>query len=152
VAQRRIEDAADRWLVDRMTLINETSRVTRVTLSAPGGKRTVLEASGGTFHVAGAATDPVANARAAGVREALGDLVSEGVVSVGRPEKNEGMEKPSLEAVLEVDGKRVRLVFGAGDTFKGTSVLYARKDGVEATFAVAQARVRPLLEAVGVGK
>jgi hypothetical protein len=152
VAQRRLEDAADRWLVDRMTLISEVSRVTRVTLTAPAGKRAVLEASGGGFHVAGAAADPVANARAAAVREALADLVSEGAVSVGKPEKQEGLDRPALTAEIEIDGKRTRLVFGAGDTFKGTTVLYARKDGVDATFAVAQAKVRPLLEAVGVGR
>ncbi|MFT3769815.1 MAG: DUF4340 domain-containing protein [Minicystis sp.] len=149
VVTRRLEDAADRWLIDRTVLVTEVSRVSRVTLTAPGGKRAVLEANGGAFHVAGAAADPAANARAAGVREALADLVSEGAVSVGRPEKHEGMDKPALEAVIEVDGKKVRLAFGAGDTFKGTSVFYVRKEGVDATFAVSQAKVRPLLAAVG---
>jgi hypothetical protein len=150
VASRRLEDAANRWLIDRTALVSEVSRVTRVTLTAPGGKRAVLEASGGAFHVAGAAADPVANAQAAAVREALADLVAEATVSVGRPEKPEGLDKPSLEAAVEIAGKTVRIRFGAGDSWKGTSVVYARKDGVDATFAVAQAKVRPLFAAAGI--
>lgn len=150
VVSRRIEDTADRWMIDRTTLVTEVSRVTHVTLTAPGGKRVTLEASGGAFHVAGAAADPAANARAAAVRDALADLVAEGTTSVGRPDPGEGFDHPALEISLEVAGKPVKIRFGAGDTRKGTRVFYARREGVDATFAVAQARVRPLLDAAGV--
>jgi hypothetical protein len=44
-----------------------------------------------------------------------------------------------------------RIVFGAGDVWRGTNIRYARRDGIEATYAVAQAKVRPLFEALGEG-
>lgn len=149
VVSRRIDDSAERWLVDRTALVTETSRLRRVTIDAPGAKPLVLEATGGALHVRGASADPIANARAAAIREALGDLVAEGAASLGKPEPQQGLDKPALEVSLEVDDQKVHLRFGAGDAWKGTRVVYARRDGVDATFAVAQARVRPLLEAVG---
>lgn len=147
VVTKRIEEAADRWLVDRTALVTEVSRVRKVTIVAGAGKRAVLEASGGAFHVAGAAADPIASARAAAVREALGDLVSEGAITLGPAEKHQGFDKPALEVTIDVDKQPVKLRIGAGDTLKGTSVYYARREGIDATFAVAQARVRPLIEA-----
>ena len=149
VAPRRLESAAETWLLDRTQLVPETSQVSRVTLSAAGGKRIVIEASGGAFHVAGAGADPVASARAAAVRDALGDLVAERAVSVGPAEKREGLDQPVLTLDVVVAGKPMRVRFGAGDALHGTSVVYARRDGVEATYAIAQSKVRPLLEAVG---
>lgn len=152
VATRRIEEAADRWLVDRTALVTEVSRVRRVTLTAPGAKKTVIEASGGAFHVAGAPADPVANTRAAAVREALADLVAEAATTVGKPPPHEGLDKPALEVAIEMEKSTVTLRFGAGDTWKGTTIYYARRSGVDATFAVAQAKVRPLIEAAGGSK
>ena len=46
------------------------------------------------------------------------------------------------------DWRRVEIRFGAGDVLRGDPVVYARRSGVAATFAVAKARVRPLLDAV----
>jgi hypothetical protein len=152
VAPRRLESAADRWLLDRTKLVAEIGHVTRVTMSADGGKRVVLEAGGGAFHVVGAGTDPAASARAAAVREALGDLVAEAVVSIGAASNREGFEKPTLTVDVEETGQRMRLRFGAGDALRGTSVFYVRRDGIDATYAVAQSKVQPLLEAVGAGR
>jgi hypothetical protein len=42
----------------------------------------------------------------------------------------------------------VRLRFGAADSFKGTSVVYVRRDGVAATWAVTQGKVRALQDAL----
>jgi len=149
VVARRLETAADRWLFDRTALLADAAHVTRVTLTAEGGKKLSLTSSEGAFHVEGAAGDPVANAKAAAVREAVGDLFAEGAVSVGAAEKGEGLDKPVLVMEAEVAGRPMRVRFGAADTLKGVAVYYARRDGVDATYAVAQTRVRPLLDAVG---
>lgn len=152
IAPRRLETAADRWLLDRTQLVTVTTQVSRVTLTAAGGRQLVLEASGGAFRVAGAGADPVASARAASVRDALGDLVAEGAVSVGAPEAREGLDKPALTLEVVVGGKPMRVRFGAVDALHGTGVVYARRDGIDATYAVAEAKVRPLREAVGEGR
>ena len=41
-----------------------------------------------------------------------------------------------------------RIVVGAGDSIDGTSVFYVRRDRVDASWAVAQAKIRPLIEAL----
>lgn len=149
VLPRRLEEAASRWLVDRNALALEMPRVSRLVLRAPGGKKLTLESVGGVFHVAGAAADPVANARAAAVREALADFAAEAAVTIGRADKSEGFDKPALEIEAVLDGKPVKMTVGAGDAREGVRVYYVRREGIDATYAVAQAKVRALLEAVG---
>ena len=82
------------------------------------------------------------------VREALAGLRAEAALHVGPPARAEGFTSPQL--VVSVQGKPgkpdVRFQIGAADTFRGTAIFYARKDGVPATFALPSARVRPLLE------
>jgi hypothetical protein len=150
VAPHTLEAAAGRWLLDRTALQADVERMTRVTLTAESGKKLVLEApAGGALRAAGSASDPVSAARAAGVRDALADLLAEGAVSVGPPPPSQGLDKPALRVTVEHQGgRRLDLRFGAGDAFHGVSVYYARREGFDATFAVAQARVRPLLEAI----
>jgi hypothetical protein len=35
---------------------------------------------------------------------------------------------------------------GRGDAFRDTNVFYARRDGIDATFAIAQSKLRPLFD------
>jgi hypothetical protein len=151
VAPRQIEAAADRWLIERMALLVDVERMTRVTLVA-GGKtppaKMVLETQEGALHVVGAPPDAAESARAAAVRDALGDLIAEGAVSVGPPTGAQGLDKLALSVSVELGSKRLELRFGATGVLRGTRVYYARREGVAATFAVAEARVKPLLDAV----
>jgi Domain of unknown function (DUF4340) len=148
VASRRLEEAADRWLLDRSALVVDVEHLTRVTLAADGGKKLVLESRAGALHEAGAAPGAEDTGRTAAVRNALADLMADGVVSVGPPASAQGFDKPALRVTVELPGRQVDLRFGAGDAFRGDRVDYARRAGIGATFAVAQARVQPLLDAV----
>ncbi len=148
VAPRLLEAAADRWILDRNALLVDAERITRVTLAAEGGKRLLLEAHAGALQVVGAPADPASAALAAAVRDALADLLADGVVTVGPPLPSQGFDKPALVVTVELGARRLSLRFGAGDAFRGIRVYYARREGVAATFAVAQSHVRPLLEAV----
>jgi hypothetical protein len=153
VAPKALEEAADRWLVDRSALTIDVGKATRITLAPAGGKKVVLEQTGGALHFAGGPADAEATARAAAVRTALVDLTAEVAVSVGAPQKDEGLDRPSLVMTVDLDGDKPRRIrFGAGDDLHGTRVVYARRDGVDATFAVAQSLVRPLLEAAGAAR
>ncbi len=76
VAPHSLEALASRWILDRTALLPDVQRLTRVTLAAEGGKKLVLEPSGGALHAVGAPSDAAAAARAAAVRDALSDLVA----------------------------------------------------------------------------
>ncbi|MEO7330994.1 MAG: DUF4340 domain-containing protein [Minicystis sp.] len=156
LAPRALEETARRWLLDRGSLRVDPETVKTITLSSDSGKRLVVEQSGGVFRIAGAASDPVATTRAAAIRDALGDLSAEGAVGVGKAEKHHGLEKARLTIVVERQNPSAsekllpaRIVVGAGDSIEGTSVFYVRRDRIDATWAVAQAKIRPLLEALG---
>lgn len=155
LAPRALEEAADRWLLDRTTTAVAPETLARATLTGEGGKRLVIERSGDTLRVAGVPASPVSTARAATIRDALSELTAEGAVSVGPAEKTQGFDKPRLDVRIERAAvgtsdkvPPVRLRFGAADSFKGTSVVYVRRDGVAATWAVAWGKVRALQDAL----
>jgi hypothetical protein len=82
------------------------------------------------------------------VRDALQGLVAEGVPRVGEPEPGEGFDEPLLRVELRLEGDReVEITVGKGDAWRDTSVFYLRRSDVAATFAVARARLEPLLNA-----
>ena len=156
LAPRSLEEAASRWLLDRTTTAVAPETLARATLTSEGGKRLVIERSGDALRVAGVPSDPVSTARAATIRDALSELTAEGAVSVGPPEKTQGFDKPRLDVVIERAAvgtsdkvPPIHLRFGASDSFKGTSVVYVRLDGVAATWAVAQGEGRALRDALG---
>lgn len=155
IAPRALEDAADRWLLDRATTAVAPETLARATLTGDDGKHLVIERSGDALRIAGLPADPVTSARAATIRDALGELTAEGAVSVGPAEKSQGFDKPRLDILVERAGvgtsekvPPVRLRFGATDSLHGVSVVYVRRDGVAATWAVAQGKVRALLDAL----
>ena len=147
VAPRALEAAASRWLLDRTVFMVEPSQVSRVTLEQ-GKRKLVVERAGDVWKVPGAPSAE-ASAHAADVRDAVSDLLAEGAVSLGAPEKGQGFDTPTLTLVIErAGGPPARLTIGAGDAFRGTSAYYVRRDGVDATYAIAQSKIRPLLDAL----
>jgi hypothetical protein len=172
VAPRPLEEAATRWLFDRQALVIDEGALVRIEAAAEGGKTLVAERQAGPWQSAAGAD------AAATLRSAVTGLIAEGVVATGRPDRSFGLEKPRmvLTVLAEVTPgdwgsgspaassapnpgqgaakgaprRKVKIAFGAGDTFRGTSVVYARRDDIDATFAVALGRVRALLQAAGV--
>jgi hypothetical protein len=155
IAPAALEEAANRWLLDRTTTAIAPETISRVTLTGEGGKHLVIEKSGDALRIVGVAADPVSSARAASIRDALADLTAEGAVSVGPAEKAQGLDRPRLDVAVERAGVGTRdrvppvhLRFGAEDTFQGSRVVYVRRDGVAATWAVAQGKARALFDAL----
>jgi hypothetical protein len=136
-------------LVARGSLTSGLDDATRVTLRQASGRPRVLLRSGaeGGFQLEGGSDTSLA----AALGDALADLLPEAAVTVGPAAPGEGLAPPLL--VLEASGAKgtipARILFGAGDTYRGARVIYARRDGVDATFAVADAKVRGLLDALG---
>ena len=86
------------------------------------------------------------------VEDTLRNLMAEGVVHIGPAERGEGFAEPlaAIDVELAPAGggpvEKVRIEVGAGEVWRETSVFYVRKKGLDATFAFAQSRLRPLLE------
>lgn len=156
VVPRVVEDAASGWLFDRGALAMDAGSLVRIEAAAEGGKKVAVERAGDTWKaVTGEGT-----ALAATLRDAVAGLVAEGVVSMGPPDRSFGFDKPRLvltvvaepgaRAPKESGRRTVKIAFGAGDSFRGTSVVYARREGLDVTFAIPLGRVRALFEAAGV--
>jgi hypothetical protein len=148
VAGPNLETTANRWLIDRQSLLVDLERMTRAALTA-GDKNLVLEKNGGALRIAGAsASDPAATARASTVRDALGALIADAAVSVGPPPKAQGFDKPTLRIAITAGSERFEIQVGARDAYRGANVHYARREGVAATFVIADTRLAALFEAV----
>ncbi len=138
------------WLVDRSLLMIEPKEVERIELRR-GEQRWVLRRDGERFTVEQGELDA---SRAALIVEQLAVLASEGAVRVGAARPEEGFGKPLLSVDVErlpARGERstpLRLRFGAGDTFRGAAIYYARREGTQATFAVSRGRLQPILDAL----
>lgn len=156
VAPRVLEEAAGLWLFDRGALALDASSLVRIEAAAEGGKKVAVERAGDTWK----ALTGEGAALAATLRDAASGLVAEGVVSMGPPDRSFGLDKPRLVLTVVAEaaagapkgsvGRTVKLSFGAGDSFHGTSVVYVRREGLDLTFAVPLGRVRALFEAAGV--
>lgn len=158
VIDPKIETAAQKWLLDRSIFALDVAEILKVTITSSDKRKPplVLDRAGDVLRIQG---DEAATAKAAAIRDALADLVPEGAVSVGPPRKEEGLDPPAVVITIErrgldpdapatVDPQRtLRISLGAGDTFRGTNITYARRDGVDATYAIAQAKTRALLDA-----
>ncbi|WP_437680397.1 DUF4340 domain-containing protein [Sorangium sp. So ce131] len=168
IAPPALEAAAGRLLLRRDVFLVPPQEIARVALARGDGRAPplVIEASPGGFTVPGAADEATATATAASVRDALADLRAEGAVALGKPAKHHGLSPPRLRITVDLarpeaapgaegaspPGPRsgsFTIAIGAGDSFRGTNVVYARRDGVDAVYAIAQSRVRPLLAAAG---
>jgi hypothetical protein len=90
--------------------------------------------------------------RATKIRDALGAMLADATVSIGPALPSQGFAKPTLEIAVEQGRpgatRRFTLLFGAHDTVGNLRVYLARREGIAATFAVTEARVRPLLDAL----
>jgi len=79
-------------------------------------------------------------------------LRADDVVRLGPPAPDEGFAQPSLDVRAEMDtdaGKHtVHLRFGRDALRRNQAIVYARIDGVDATFAVARERVDPIRSAL----
>jgi hypothetical protein len=154
VVPKLVESVAGRLLLDRAALTIEPSRVLRVTIAGVDGKaRAVVEKSGDTWRLAGA-KGGASSAEAARLRDALSDLFAEGAVTLGPPPKSQGFDRPRLTLTIEraeQSGRTpepVRIVVGAGDSYRGMNVAYVRRAGVDATYAVAQSKLQALFDAL----
>jgi hypothetical protein len=74
------------------------------------------------------------------ITSALDALRADDVVRVGPPTPDEGFGQPSLD----IRAGTTHIRFGRDGLRKNQAIVFARIDGVDATFAVARERVDPI--------
>jgi len=141
LAPRALRDGALVWLIDRGGFHADPSAIVRVTLSR-GPAHVELSPHA---HADGGPSDRTSRAF-----EALALLRPEVVVHLGPPKPDEGFATPTLDVrvKLAVDGGPHEVHFMLGDTalLNRERMVYARVEGVDATYAVARERVGPIIE------
>jgi len=157
VVPRAVETVTNQWLLDRAVFAFDLGDIVKVTVLQKDKSRKplVLERIGDALSIVGAPAD---TERAAQLRDALSDLAPDAAVSVGAPRKEQGLEPPAFTVTIErarrddANGKApdpqrtVRLQFGARDVFRGHEVVYARREGIDATYVIARSKAHAFID------
>jgi hypothetical protein len=142
---RKVLDTLETLAIDRSVFMVTPDNATRVVLERKG-KKLVLEKIGDAFSRASGVE--LSATRVSEIVDTLIAFRPETAVHTGPARANEGLAAPELVAKIESDvGKPRTFRIGAGDAWQGTTVHYARVEGVDATYVIAQSKVRVLLEA-----
>ncbi|HET7539231.1 MAG TPA: DUF4340 domain-containing protein [Polyangiaceae bacterium] len=81
--------------------------------------------------------------------DALGNLRAEAALHTGPALPGEGFSAPFLTLhLVPRQGAPQTVTFGAGDSWRSTSIFYMRVSDVDATFVIAQSKVRALSDAL----
>jgi Domain of unknown function (DUF4340) len=146
ILSRSVQDACSALLINRANFTGSPDALSAFTLAARG--RTLrLERQGDRFVAVPSGALPAD--RVSEVLDSLADLRPEAGIHVGPAEPAEGFAKPTLTLHLTARVGAVQTVtIGAGDAWHSTSVFYMRVAGIDATFVVAQSKVRALSDAL----
>jgi hypothetical protein len=153
VIERSVADRLGTLLVDRSVFMGDEKTLARVTITANGVSRTLERKRDELVPAASSGIDPSVAAR---LIEALGALRAEAALHTGPARPHEGFGKPALEVRYEPVpglGKPRSFRVGASAVASGAptegarqAARYARAEGVEATFAVADAKLKVLFD------
>jgi hypothetical protein len=145
VIEHAVVERLDTLLIDRSPFMAETATLARVTLSTPK-KQVVIERRGGALL---AKSDDVPEAATDQALEALAGLRAEAALHSGPARASEGFSVPALKIELDLNpglGARRTFRIGTLDSYRGEAVRDARIDGTDATFALSEAKLRPLFD------
>ena len=144
---RIFRDSLSRILIDRSALGVEASKASSIVLSSAGAR---LELRRVADRLVG--PDAGLPTRVETIASALDSLRADDVVRLGPPAPDEGFASPSLDVRAEMEGdageRTVHVRFGRDVLRKNQAMVFARIDGVDATFAVARERVDPVRNAL----
>ena len=146
LAPRLLREGLDVLLIDRNGMRADPEAVMQLTLTRGNEKRTLDTSSRGNRSRIG---DGGPASQALSV---LGTLRPEAVLHLGPPKPNEGFAAPTLDVRIEThtDAGTRNIHFVLGDTalVRRQRLVFARVDGVDATFGIARDRLQPLLDAL----
>jgi hypothetical protein len=148
IVERSAVDRLATLLVDRSPFVADSASLARVSITKSGVTRTLERRNDELVATAESGIDPFVATR---LIEALEALRAEAAVHTGASRADEGFGKPTLEVRLEPvagRGKSRTFVVGAsGSASIGADAThFARAQGIEATFLLADAKLKPLFE------
>jgi hypothetical protein len=146
LAPRALRDGATNWLIERGGFRVDPATIEKVTLSR-GSVHAVFPGRHGTTH-----GDAHGSDAASKVLDTLEVLRPDAVIHLGPPKPAEGFGAPTLDVRITTvtDGgpREIHFVFGDTARVNRERVVYARVDGVDATYGIARDRVTPLVDAL----
>ena len=146
ILPRSVRETCELLLLNRALFPSSADALNGMTLEAHG--RTLRLQRQGERLVAQPPAS-LATERVSAMLENLGDLRPEAAIHTGPALLQEGLSKPTLTLQLTPRvGPLQTVTFGAGDSWRATSVFYVRVSGVDATFVMAQSKVRALSDAL----
>jgi len=145
LAPHALREGPANWLIDRGPFRADPSSVVEVVLSR-GAARTVLPGR------RGGAKDAAGNEVASKILEALQVMRPDAVIHLGPPRADEGFASPTLDVRVKLASdagpREIHFVFGDTARVNRERLVYARVDGVDATYGIARDRVVALVEAL----
>ena len=146
VLARSVRDICQLSLINRAVFSTSSDALNGITLEAHG-RSLQLTRQGERFTITPAGSFP--QDRLPEILEALANLRPEAALHSGPALPSEGFSAPSLTLqLLPRLGAAQTVSFGAGDSWRSTSVFYVRVSSVDATFVMAQSKVRALRDAL----
>jgi hypothetical protein len=139
VLPRASERALETWAVDRSYFMVEPGDVRQIRIDRAGRHVTLEPVRPGARDAGSAERFEVA-------RRVLSEARAEGLVHPGEARSEEGFDKPLMTVTVTRGTSAIKIAIGRGDAWRDTNVFYARRDGVDGTFAIAQSKLRPLLD------
>ncbi len=152
VLPRRLYEALTTLVLDRGPLIMDPAITAKITLLTKD-RTAVFERRGDEF-VQTDAAEPLSADAIHRIIDTLSSLRAEAAVEVGPPRPEQGFDRPVLTVRIDREPGHpekpptTTFSIGAGDSWRGISVHYARVDGVQATYAVARSAIRALLDSL----
>ncbi|MEJ1960352.1 MAG: DUF4340 domain-containing protein [Gammaproteobacteria bacterium] len=146
ILPRAAQETCSALLINRANFTSNSDSLSGLTLEARG-RSLRIERQGERFVAVPSSALPAD--RVSELLDALLDLRPEAGIHTGPAEAAEGFAKPTLTLRLTPRGGAAQTVtIGAGDAWHSMSVFYLRVSGVEATFVIAQSKVRALSDAL----
>ena len=152
VIERVVAERLGTLLIDRSAFLADPKTLASVTLVSNGVTRTLERKHDELVAADGSGIDPAVAAR---VVEALSTLRAEAAAHTGPAGPHEGFANPVLEVRYEpLPGLGKPRSFSVGTTgvhafpwaATGQAVRFARAKGIEATFLIAEAKLKPLFD------
>lgn len=150
VLARRVHETLTTLVLDRGALMMDPPSTAKITLQTRD--RTVSLARRGDEFVETDSGEPLSADAIRKIIDTLAALRAEAAVDIGPTRPEQGFERPILNIRIEREAGHperppatvVRI--GAGDSWRGISIHYARVDGVQATYAIARSAVSTLVD------
>jgi hypothetical protein len=150
VLPRRVHETLTTLVLDRSVLMLDQPSTAKITLETRD--RVVTLARRGEEFVETDVGEPLSADAIRKIVDTLAALRAEAAVDIGPQRPEQGFDRTILSVRIEREAGHPErppvTVFriGAGDSWRGISIHYARVDGVQATYAIARSAVRLLLD------